>query len=202
MKSPLAPQSDEETVATDASVGARAPNAALDTDECKNEGETKPTGEPAAKPDRDDDRTASANKDEKQGKKSDDKGAKETKEIPNVKIDFENISQRILALPVPPRNYDQLLAGKTHVLYLLERPLVDGVGPSGRILHKFNLCTRKTDKVLDNIGGFVISANGEKALYEELPPWNPIAPPAEVTRPTALDFITMSAPSTRVNFGC
>lgn len=177
MKSPLAPQSDEETVATDASVGARAPNTALDTDECKNEGETKPTGEPAAKPDRDDDRTASANKDEKQGKKSDDKGAKETKEIPNVKIDFENISQRILALPVPPRNYDQLLAGKTHVLYLLERAIVDGAGPNGRILHKFNLCTRKTDKVLDNIGGFVVSANGEKALYEELPPWNPIALP-------------------------
>ena len=42
-------------------------------------------------------------------------------------------------------------------------------------MHKFDLCTRKTDKVLDNIGSFVISANSEKALYEQLPPRDPMA---------------------------
>ena len=91
-----------------------------------------------------------------------------------MKIDFENINQRILALPIPARNYDSLLAGKTHVMYLLEGPIVNDGNSSGRIVHKFDMCTRKTDKLLDNIGGFVISCNGEKVLYEQLPPRNPL----------------------------
>ena len=177
LKSPLAPQSDEEKVVADTSAGANAPGAPADADECKPEGEAKAAGEAAAgKPDKGDDKGAAASKDEKPGEKKDEKSAKGGKEIPEVKIDFENISQRILALPIPSRNYDELLAGKTHLLYLLEGPVVDDSGPSGRIVHKFDVCTRKTDKLLDNVGSFVISANGEKALYEELPPWNPMAP--------------------------
>jgi len=97
-------------------------------------------------------------------------------------IDFDAISQRILALPIPARNYDRLLAGKTHVLYLLEGRVVDDTGPDGHIVHKFDVCTRKTDKVLDSIGRFVVSANGEKALYEQLPPWNPMAPSGSSAR--------------------
>jgi len=37
------------------------------------------------------------------------------------------------------------------------------------------VCTRKTDKLLDNVGGFFISANAEKALYEQLPEPSPTA---------------------------
>ena len=168
-RSPLAPLSDEEKVSGDKS--ARKPS--MDTDECKPEGEAT-----AEKPDKGGDKKAAEKKDEKQPEKKEEKDAKEAKEIPEVKIDFDNISQRILALPIPARNYGQLLAGKTHLLYLLEGPIVDGSGPNSRIVHKFDMCTRKTDKLLDNIGGFVISANGEKALYEQLPPWNPEAPPS------------------------
>ncbi len=43
----------------------------------------------------------------------------------------------------------------------------------GQIVHKFDICTRKTDKLLDNIGNFFVSANGEKALYEQLPERKP-----------------------------
>jgi tricorn protease len=93
-----------------------------------------------------------------------------------VKIDFENISQRILALPIPARNYVEVLAGKTHLLYVLEGPAVAGAGPNGRIVYKFDMCSQKADKLLDNIAGFFLSANGEKALYRQLPPWNPVAP--------------------------
>jgi tricorn protease len=176
LKSPLVPQSDEEKVAADKSPGANPPKSLADADECKPESEAKPGSEAAAgKSDKGGDQAASEKKDEKKGEKKDEKGAKEAEDTPEVKIDFENISQRILALPIPSRNYDRLLAGKTHVLYLLEGPVVDDSRPSGRIVHKFDVCTRKTDKLLDNIGGFVISANGEKALYEELPPWDPMA---------------------------
>ena len=163
LKSPLAPQSDEEKVTSDKSSAA--------ADDCKVEEESNSAAEKAEKSA---DKTASG-KDERRADKKDEKVAKEGKEPPEVKIDFDNISQRILALPIPGRNYDQLLAGKTHILYLLEGPVVDDGGLGGRILHKFDVCTRKTDKLLDNVGGFFVSANSEKALYEQLPPRNPQA---------------------------
>jgi tricorn protease len=170
LKSPLAPQSDEEKVApppgsADKSPSANAPPAAAEIDECKPEGEAQAGGEP------------SADKAAKGGEKSaeEKKGEKGTKEVPEVKIDFENISQRILALPIPARNYDRLLAGKTHILYLAEGPAVNDGSANGRIVHKFDVCTRKTDKLLDNIGDFIISSNGEKALFEQLPPPSPLA---------------------------
>lgn len=173
LKSPLAPQSDEEQVAPPAgspgkAAAANAPKAPADADDCKPESESKAGAESSA------DRAGTGgdkDADEKKGEKS----TKENKETPQVKIDFENISQRILALPIPARNYDSMLAGKTHVLYLLEGPAVDDGNPRGRMVHKFDVCMRKTDKLLDNIGGFVISFNGEKALYEQLPQRNPLA---------------------------
>jgi len=47
------------------------------------------------------------------------------REVTPVCIDFANIDQRILALPFPSRNYSGMLAGKTHILFLLEGPPVD-----------------------------------------------------------------------------
>jgi tricorn protease len=169
LKSPLAPQSDEEKIASDKS----AP-----TDDCSADAEGKPAEKPAAEASaKADDKSASTTKDQKKDEKSGDQAAKSGDKTPEVKIDFENINQRILALPMPARNYDSLVAGKTHVLYLLEGPIISADGSAGRILHKYDVCTRKTDKLLDNVGGFNISSNGEKALYEQLPPANPMAPP-------------------------
>src|SRR5262249_45155296 len=99
-----------------------------------------------------------------------------SKEVPPVRVDFENIDQRILALPFPTRNYGGMLAGKTHVLFLLEGPAVDDGTTDGRqIVHKFDLCTLKTEKVLDDIGNFFVSANAQKVLYEQLPERKPEA---------------------------
>ena len=161
LKSPLAPESDEEKVASDKSAAE---------DECKSEAEGKPAGGPTGtKSEKGGDNTA----EEKKDKKKDEQVAKDGKETPEVKIDFENIGQRILALSIPSRNYDNLVTGKKHVLYLLEGPIVFDGGAGGRIVHKFDVCMRKPDKLLENIGGFFISSNGEKALYEQLPPRNP-----------------------------
>jgi tricorn protease len=166
LKSPLAPLSDEEKVAAATAVGANAPKAPDDTDDCKPEGEGKP-----------DEKETSAKKDDKkQGEEKDEKkGADESGNSPKIQVDFDGISQRILALPIPSRNYGRLLTGKSHAVYLLEGRVIDDAGPYGNTVHKFDVCTRKTDKLLDNIGGFVLSANGEKALYEQLPPWDPMA---------------------------
>jgi tricorn protease len=91
----------------------------------------------------------------------------EKKEPPKVTIDFDNISQRILALPPPNRNYFGLAAGKANILFLLEFP----DGAQGAVLHKFDLEKRKLDKVVDGLGFFELSANGEKMLYRQGQNW-------------------------------
>ena len=60
------------------------------------------------------------------------------------------------------------------MLYLLEGGIVHDAEPNGRTVEKFDVCSRKTEKLLDRVGGFVISANNEKALYEQLPPADPM----------------------------
>ena len=90
---------------------------------------------------------------------------------PKVEVDFDNISQRILALPIPARDYVALAAGKANMLFVAERPTDAGSGPGGATLHKFDLEKRKLDKVLDKINAFEISANGEKMLYRQEQNW-------------------------------
>jgi hypothetical protein len=43
-------------------------------------------------------------------------------------------------------------------------------------VHKFELKTRKTEKILEGIGSFDLSFNGEKMLYRQKDQWV-IAPP-------------------------
>src|SRR5947208_1149257 len=100
--------------------------------------------------------------------------SKEEKTV-NVEIDLEGISQRILALPIPARNYNGLLAGKAGVLFLGEGPQVDPIdfddgGPTTKI-HKFDLKTRKTEQILDGVTSFDVSFNGEKMLYAKQNQW-------------------------------
>src|SRR5260370_13029240 len=45
---------------------------------------------------------------------------KSKKSTPKVKVDLENIDQRVLALPVPNRNYIGLQAGKEGTVFLVE----------------------------------------------------------------------------------
>jgi len=90
------------------------------------------------------------------------------KSDPVVKIDFENISQRILALPIPPRDYNTLAAGKPGVLFLVEAPALPVPGQGTQMtLHMFDLKTRKIDRIGEGIGGFLLAYNGEKMLYRQ-----------------------------------
>ena len=84
-----------------------------------------------------------------------------------VRIDFDKIQQRILALPLPARGYTMLATGKAGSLYIMEPPAGGGGrggGGGGATLSKFDLKTRKTDKLGDSIASFDLSANGEKML--------------------------------------
>jgi tricorn protease len=87
-----------------------------------------------------------------------------------VRIDFDNIGQRILALPIPARNYTSMSVGKPGVLFLVEAAAAPSFGgPEGPqlTLHMFDLKTRKTDKIREGIAGVMVSGNGEKMLYRQ-----------------------------------
>jgi tricorn protease len=102
-----------------------------------------------------------------EGQESEKEKQKEKPPAP-VKVDFEKISQRILSMPIPGRNYSGLIPGKEGVLFLVEGPLVEPLsGPSTLTAHRFELKSRKTDRLLENILDFHVSANGEKLLYRQ-----------------------------------
>ncbi|MBA3440659.1 MAG: PDZ domain-containing protein, partial [Pyrinomonadaceae bacterium] len=82
-----------------------------------------------------------------------------------VRIDFEDIDQRILALPIPPRNYTGMRAGKAGMIFILEN--ATSPDAPGLILHRFDLAKRKTEKVLEGVTFFDLSANGEKMLFQQ-----------------------------------
>ncbi|MGA2598845.1 MAG: PDZ domain-containing protein [Bryobacteraceae bacterium] len=115
--------------------------------------------------------------DEEKGpdKKADDKkpdadkkpeGGDAKKAEPAVKIDFEGIDQRIIALPIPARNYEGMDAGKTGILFVREVVETPGM-PHSSTEYKFDLKTRKTEKVLEGISLFEISRDGEKMMYKQ-----------------------------------
>jgi tricorn protease len=99
------------------------------------------------------------------------------KEPEPVRIDFDGIGQRILALPIPARAYADMKAGKAGTLFILEEvPQVGAGGPPGGVLHRFDMEKRKFEKVIDGVGMFVVAANGEKMLVGQGPPLPPGVP--------------------------
>jgi tricorn protease len=90
-----------------------------------------------------------------------------------VKVDPDGILQRILAVPLPARNYASLQAGKAGTLLALERPdfltMVEGGGAS--TVHRYDLKTRRADIVIGGVDSFEIAPNGEKYLYSQHGRW-------------------------------
>ena len=142
LPSPLAPESDEEKLTEE------KPTERIAGQQPEPSGEKK---EDAA--------SAQAAAQAKPGDK---------KEPPRVSIDFDKINQRILALPIPARNYVGLVGGKANNVYVLEFP-GGGPGVTGAIAHKYDLEKRKLDKVVEGINSFSLSANAEKLLYSQGP---------------------------------
>jgi tricorn protease len=153
-KSPLAPESDEE----------------------KTQEDTKPDQDREKRAD-ESGKSKDNNQPVDENKAADDK-AKKDKTVA-VKIDIEGISQRILSLPIPARNYVNLLGGKSGILFLSEGPLVlteDDYPNVALTIQKFDLSKRKVDKVLENVNDFVVSFDGEKLLYRKDDAWSTASP--------------------------
>src|SRR5947209_1630238 len=95
------------------------------------------------------------------------------KKPPVVRVDLDNVGQRVLALPVPARNYVGLATGKDGILFLAEAPPVAGDGEDNPpvTLHKFDLATRKADRFLEGVTAFDVSHGGEKLLFRRGEAW-------------------------------
>ncbi|MGA8677076.1 MAG: PDZ domain-containing protein [Candidatus Acidiferrales bacterium] len=149
LPSPLAPESDEEKTDSDKK----------DTDNSKD----------ASKDDSDKDNKKDADKDKDKDKSKD---KEKSKEPVKVSIDFDNISQRILALPLPAKDYVGLFAGKAGEFLILELPPApDSEGPPSLVFSRFDLAKRKAEQLVAGIQGANVSFNGEKYLYQQGEKW-------------------------------
>ena len=142
--SPLAPESDEEKSAAD--------DAKQDADKTAKPDE-KAEQEPGSA--------------EEKAKAQDARAAKSVKsEGVVVRIDAENIGQRIVAMPIPPRDYSQLVAGKAGTIFLIEDSPRRGPDQLNT-LWRFDLTSRKPEKLMDGANDFTLSFDGKKMLYSK-----------------------------------
>jgi tricorn protease len=83
-----------------------------------------------------------------------------------VRIDLAGMAQRIVALPIPARNYVDLRAGQAGVLYIAEAvdETLRARGQGANALSKFDLKTRKVEKLADGVDAFDLSFDGTKLL--------------------------------------
>ncbi len=110
---------------------------------------------------------------------------KEVKPPKPTRVDLDNIGGRIVSLPIPARDYFGLLTGKPGVIYVVEGPS-RGRFATGSIIQKFDLKTRKLEKVAEDVRAFDLSANGEKMMIQTGAPGQPqfaIVPAAALAKP-------------------
>ncbi len=97
---------------------------------------------------------------EEDAKSGDQKKDANAKPKTKVKIDFENLDQRILALPVPSATYTSLQAGETGKIYYVRR------GRDGKSeLASFSIKDQKETMLMEGATGFAMTADGKKILY-------------------------------------
>jgi tricorn protease len=112
-------------------------------------------------------------KDDKEPEKKKDEAEKSDKpKVDPVRIDFDGIGQRILALPIPNGNVQGLAAGKAGILFVgIAPPSFFGGDDDGVNVRRFDLEKRKTKDFLSGVNAFDVSASGEKVLFQRKKDW-------------------------------
>jgi tricorn protease len=90
--------------------------------------------------------------------------------VTNVQIDFDGLSQRIIAVAgVPVRQYSKLRPGVAGTVFYLE---TNGAGAddetpggSGSTLHRYRLSDRRDASFVTRVADYAVSADGKKLLY-------------------------------------
>lgn len=120
-------------------------------------------------------------KDKKTDAKKKEKDAKEdeTKKEKSIKIDFDGMDFRTIALPMPTRNYRRILAGPAGSLFVAEsKP-----NSSGVTLQKFTLEDREAKEFMDEVNQPSVSKDGKKMLAKVGSSWKIM----DTTKPSGKD---------------
>ncbi len=113
-----------------------------------------------------DDETASSDEPETPAKEP----AAARKKVPAHKpkiapIDFDDIGQRIVSLPIPEANDERLEAGVPGTIFIDQAPLTTVAPfPGGDTLVRFDLASRKVVTFAQDVRFFRVSADGKKLL--------------------------------------
>lgn len=92
-----------------------------------------------------------------------------------VRIDFENLTSRVVDLPMQPRDYAQLLPGRAGVVFAVvnewpKSPAL-GSGPAQSI-HVYDLSKPpKVERVVEEIRGYELTRDGRRLLYTKGNDW-------------------------------
>ncbi len=188
LPSPVAPESDEEEAEKpkdkDASKDKDAPKEAAAADKAPAVAATKadkdapkevaPADMAPAVADAKADKKGADSKPAADAKAKGDAKDSAKPAVEPVLIDFEGLDQRIVTMPLPPANYVDLETGKDGILFAAAAPSIQSPGQDDGpkiTVSKFDLKTRKTEKVADGISSFILSANGEKMLIQRDKKW-------------------------------
>lgn len=93
-----------------------------------------------------------------------------------VRIDFERLDRRILALQMPVRDYADLAVGGTGALFVAERV----ANQPGMTLHRYDVSKRRADVFLPTVQRFSTSGDGKRILVQAAGAWRNVgteAPP-------------------------
>jgi len=89
-----------------------------------------------------------------------------------VAIDFAGLSNRIVAVDLPARDYSSLAAGPTGIVFFLETVPANGTGGNPTsVLHRYQLKERKAAPFVTGADQFTVSADRKKILYQATGAW-------------------------------
>lgn len=131
-------------------------------------------------------------KDKKDKKSKDDKATDKAKK---VQLDFTGITDRIVALPLPERNYDTLAVADDGALFYLERTQpgasneLPGSNPQNNgTLYRFDFEKKEAKKLKENLATYSLSADGKTMLWQSQPNKLQVAKAAAKPEPEAVDL--------------
>jgi tricorn protease len=92
-------------------------------------------------------------------------GTKDTTSFKGVRIDWENIDRRIIAMPIPVGDYGGTLRGPKGTVLII----------SGPAISKYTVAEKKMEELVRGGNQFAVSANGEKLLFKSGPNWRVVS---------------------------
>ncbi|MDZ7265016.1 MAG: PDZ domain-containing protein [candidate division KSB1 bacterium] len=127
-------------------------------------------------PESDDEKAAGDESKPKEEKKTTNDKAKkkERADTLEVKIDFDGLTNRVLALPLPLRNYVALDCGSSGIVFISETGLPfypELTDEPTLTIQRWDMSKRKATPWLSNVKRFRISFNGAKVLYQQGDDW-------------------------------